>query len=74
MSTINNNNNEALSYDNEKLSETQDQANDPNSEYLVENWQFEIRKLTFEDAGTYQCLLPLIKPITRNVTLKILRN
>jgi hypothetical protein len=42
-------------------------------DYLIENWQFEIRKVTFEDAGTYQCLLSLVKPITRNITLKILR-
>jgi len=41
--------------------------------YQVENWQFEIRKLTYEDAGTYQCLLPLVKPVTRNITLQVIR-
>lgn len=41
--------------------------------YQIENWQFEIRKLTYEDAGTYQCLLPLVKPVTRNITLQVIR-
>ena len=41
--------------------------------YLIQNWQFEIRKLTYEDAGTYTCLLPLVKPITKNVTLQVIR-
>lgn len=41
--------------------------------YLVQNWQFEIRKITFEDAGTYQCLLPLVKPIVKNITLQVIR-
>jgi hypothetical protein len=40
---------------------------------LRQNWQFEIRKLTFEDAGTYQCSLSLIKPITKNITLQVIR-
>jgi hypothetical protein len=43
------------------------------SDYSIENWQFEIRKLVFEDSGTYQCLLSLVKPIIRNITLKIIR-
>jgi single-stranded DNA-specific DHH superfamily exonuclease len=41
--------------------------------YLIQNWQFEIRKLTYEDAGTYTCLLPLVKPITKNITLQVIR-
>lgn len=40
--------------------------------YLIQNWQFEIRKLTYEDAGTYTCLLPLVKPITKNITLQVI--
>lgn len=40
--------------------------------YLVQNWQFEIRKLTYEDAGTYQCLLPLVNPIFKNITLQVI--
>lgn len=43
------------------------------SNYLVQNWQFEIRKLTYEDAGTYQCLLPLINPLSKNITLQVIR-
>ena len=72
----NNENNEALSYDNDKSSiqELSNEPNDKSNEYSIENWQFEIRKVTFDDSGTYQCLLPLVKPITRNITLKILRN
>ena len=62
---------DTLEYANEKSSnpDLEDKTND----YTIENWQFEIRKLTFEDSGTYQCLLSLVKPITRNITLKILR-
>lgn len=41
--------------------------------YLIQNWQFEIRKLTYDDAGTYQCLLPLVKPLTKNITLQVIR-
>lgn len=41
--------------------------------YLIQNWSFEIRKLTYEDSGTYQCLLPLVKPITKNITLQVIR-
>ena len=41
--------------------------------YLIQNWQLEIRKITFEDAGTYQCLLPLVKPIVKNITLQVVR-
>lgn len=41
--------------------------------YLIQNWQLEIRKITFEDAGTYQCLLPLVKPIVKNITLQVIR-
>lgn len=41
--------------------------------YLIQNWQFEIRKLTYDDAGTYQCLLPLVKPISKNITLQVIR-
>ena len=44
-----------------------------NTKYLIQNWQFEIRKLTYDDAGTYTCLLPLVKPITKNITLQIIR-
>lgn len=47
---------------------------DPREDYLIQNWQFEIRKVTFDDAGTYQCLLPLVKPISKNITLQVRRN
>jgi hypothetical protein len=43
------------------------------TQFLIQNWQFEIRKLTYEDAGTYTCLLPLVKPITKNITLQVIR-
>jgi hypothetical protein len=43
------------------------------TKYLIQNWQFEIRKLTYDDSGTYTCLLPLVKPITKNVTLQVIR-
>lgn len=46
---------------------------DPRDDYIIQNWQFEIRKLTFDDAGTYQCLLPLVKPISKNITLQVIR-
>jgi hypothetical protein len=48
-------------------------GNPKSSQYLIQNWQFEIRKLTYEDAGTYQCLLPLVKPISKNITLQVIR-
>lgn len=41
--------------------------------YLIQNWQLEIRKINFDDAGTYQCLLPLVKPIVKNITLQVVR-
>jgi hypothetical protein len=43
------------------------------NKHIVQNWSFEIRKLTYEDSGTYQCLLPLVKPITKNITLQVIR-
>lgn len=42
-------------------------------EYAKENWQFEIRKLNYEDAGKYQCSLSLAKPIAKNITLEVRR-
>ena len=56
----------------ESMSENSSTLNDL-GKYLIQNWQFEIRKLTYEDAGTYTCLLPLVKPITKNVTLQVIR-
>ena len=44
-----------------------------NNKFINENWQFEIRRLNYEDSGTYQCLLSLAKPITKNVTLQVIR-
>ena len=41
--------------------------------YSIQNWQFEIRKLSYDDAGTYSCLLPLVKPINKNITLQVIR-
>lgn len=63
-------NREPLEYTSEKSSihDLEEKTND----YSIENWQFEIRKLIFEDSGTYQCLLSLVKPIIRNITLKII--
>jgi hypothetical protein len=46
---------------------------EPQNDYLIQNWQFEIRKLTYDDAGTYQCLLGLVKPIAKNITLQVIR-
>ncbi len=51
----------------------QQSQNNRNGKHIVQNWSFEIRKLTFEDSGTYQCLLPLVKPITKNITLQVIR-
>ncbi len=48
-------------------------SNSNKPKYLIQNWQFEIRKLTYEDAGVYQCLLPLVNPIFKNVTLQVMR-
>ena len=48
-------------------------SNNNKPKYLIQNWQFEIRKLTYEDAGVYQCLLPLVNPIFKNVTLQVMR-
>lgn len=42
-------------------------------EYSNEKWSFVIRKLTYEDAGTYQCFLPLVEPIFKNITLQVIR-
>lgn len=63
---------------NEHLSHTPSipiKKNTPNNQnkYLIQNWQLEIRKLTYDDAGTYQCLLPLVKPLTKNITLQVIR-
>ena len=41
-------------------------------EYTRENWQFEIRRLNYEDAGVYQCSLPLAQPIAKNITLQVI--
>lgn len=46
--------------------------NEDNEEYSSENWQFEIRKLNYEDAGTYQCSLPLAQPLAKNITLQVI--
>ena len=43
------------------------------NKYLKENWQFEIRKLNYEDAGVYQCSLPLVVPLAKNITLQVIR-
>lgn len=61
------------SISNHQESQTTSDILDSSHDYLVQNWQFEIRKLTFDDAGTYQCLLPLVKPISKNITLQVLR-
>lgn len=65
------------SFDNASLSTTTESSTtttvDPRNDYIIQNWQFEIRKLTFDDAGTYQCLLPLVKPIAKNITLQVIR-
>lgn len=42
-------------------------------EFTKEKWSFVIRKLTYEDAGTYQCFLPLIEPMFKNITLQVIR-
>ena len=67
----------ASSFDNASLSTTTESTTtttvDPRNDYIIQNWQFEIRKLTFDDAGTYQCLLPLVKPIAKNITLQVIR-
>jgi len=42
-------------------------------EYSKENWQFEIRRLDYEDAGKYQCSLSLAQPIAKNITLEVRR-
>jgi hypothetical protein len=55
-------------------SEKSQQADSIRNKYLIQNWSFEIRKLAYEDSGTYQCLLPLVKPITKNITLQVIRN
>ena len=57
--------------ENDRLSRDSDTAN--SNKYSVQNWSFEIRKLTYEDSATYQCLLPLVKPITKNITLQVIR-
>lgn len=41
-------------------------------EYTMENWQFQIRRLNYEDAGVYQCSLPLAQPIAKNITLQVI--
>ena len=59
-------------YPNDKENKSENKLNyDP--KYTIQNWQFQIRKLTYEDAGTYQCLLPLVKPLTKNITLQVIR-
>ena len=42
-------------------------------DYSMENWQFEIRRLDYEDAGKYQCSLSLAKPLAKNITLEVRR-
>lgn len=54
-------------------SDSTNQMKSNENEHFIQNWQFEIRKLTYEDSGVYQCSLPLVKPITKNVTLKVIR-
>ena len=71
-------NNEAAHFNREQLEYTSEKSSildleEKTNDYSIENWQFEIRKLIFEDSGTYQCLLSLVKPIIRNITLKIIR-
>ena len=58
---------------NENSSLNEKSLHEKQEKYLIQNWQFEIRKLTYEDAGTYTCLLPLVTPITKNVTLQVIR-
>lgn len=41
-------------------------------DYSKENWQFEIRRLNYEDAGIYQCSLPLERPLAKNITLQVI--
>ena len=66
--------NQNLSYALFNLNETENNFLDiEKPKYLIQNWEFEIRKLTYEDTGTYVCLLPLAKPITKNVTLQVIR-
>lgn len=40
-------------------------------DYTKENWQFEIRRLNYEDSGKYQCSLSLAKPVAKNITLEV---
>ena len=70
---VKNDDSEVYSIDNNEnnINNNQDQQTQP--KYSVQNWQFEIRKLTYEDAGTYQCLLPLVNPIYKNITLQVMR-
>jgi hypothetical protein len=42
-------------------------------DYSKENWQFEIRRLDYEDSGKYQCSLSLAQPIAKNITLEVRR-
>jgi hypothetical protein len=43
------------------------------NDYMFENWQLEIRKVTYDDTGLYQCSLPLVHPQYINITLKVIR-
>jgi hypothetical protein len=40
---------------------------------VADNWQLEIRKVTYDDIGVYQCSLPLVNPQQKNITVKIIR-
>ena len=72
IQTVNNNENDDINGDNAS-SMMNSGSNEESSRFLIQNWQFEIRKLTYDDAGTYTCLLPLVKPITKNITLQVIR-
>ena len=40
---------------------------------VADNWQLEIRKVTYDDIGVYQCSLPLVNPQQKNISVKIIR-
>ena len=65
---------EPLVFDEEHEVSRRSRSDEKNDKFINENWQFEIRRLNYEDSGTYQCLLSLAKPITKNITLQVIRN
>ena len=50
-----------------------DQLSRNNSNEVADNWQLEIRKVTYDDIGVYQCSLPLVNPQQKNISVKIIR-